>query len=383
MEDFPGDAAVGGLAYDADTGTICLAMNGQVYRSANGADFEAIASVSTDSLMGETPAWILPDGRYALWLDGVHICAAGAGQVNVQLVMQGYASIELGNAFAEAYPNITLVQEDPVNGSEELAQKILTKDSSTDIFVLKADYAYTALINKGLAADLSSSNILTKDVDSMDETIQSVLKNSEGRVVAYPYNLSIWYYGVSEGYWNMAFGDRPLPTTFDEVLDAWIEWEKDDADEYPGVGFVDSFDYATWCRNLITTYVMQHDSSDASPDLTDPALKNVLEKLEQVYEIRKAAGRSTSLDDPNELDEYSGETGPGMVFWMINEDAMHDFSSLSAAPSEAYLYGVRKGEMTWIPLVFKRGGRTDGQWYAVCLCGEPLLRAHLGGDSIS
>lgn len=350
MKGFPSSATVGGLAYDAQKDAICVTLNGQVFRSEGGEAFFSIAYMPADALMAETPGWILPDGRYALWLNGVHIRTLREEMDEVQLVYQaGTLSMALDKNFKEKYPDIRLTHVAALTTAEELAEKLVTQDSSVDIFELCVDYAYTALVRKGQTVDLSASKWIANDVASMDETIQAVLTDSQGNVVAYPSQMYVAQYGINEGLWNLAFAGRPFPSDLDGILDAWLEWELDWADAYPGVEFVYDFDYAYWCEKLLTAYVQQHDIPGELPDLFDKSLRGVLEKLQRIKEIREAAGRCTT-EPPMDAQEK-----PTAIFIMTRREAMKAPPSVAVSLSADYIYGVKKGAFTWIPMAFAAG----------------------------
>lgn len=58
---------VGGLAYDSERDRIVFAINRQVWCSEKGEPFRACASLPRDTfILCSTPAWILPDGDYAI-----------------------------------------------------------------------------------------------------------------------------------------------------------------------------------------------------------------------------------------------------------------------------------------------------------------------------
>lgn len=248
--------------------------------------------------------------------------------------------------------DITVHEVIEVTG-EELADQLNTKNDSVDIYVLPADSTYYSILKKGLAADLSSSLTISEDVEAMYEPIRELLVNGQGQVVAYPADLRVRRFGINEGYWNQVFPDRPLPRTFSEVMDAWIEWEENWAEEYRGVGFfMGEFDYADTVRRLISLYVEQH-ADEELPDLTAPALREVLEKLQRVYEIRTEAGRSTSYDVPDELLADTGETGPGIVFWCDVRDAAYVDSTATLTYDSDYIHGVLKAHWTPLNITFE------------------------------
>ena len=248
--------------------------------------------------------------------------------------------------------DITLHEVNEVTG-EELADQLNTKDDSVDIYVLPADSTYYSILKKGLAADLSSSLTISEGVEAMYEPIRELLVNGQGQVVAYPADLRVRRFGINEGYWNQVFPDRPLPRTFSEVMDAWIEWEENWAEEYRGVGFfMGEFDYADTVRLMISLYVEQH-ADEELPDLTAPALREVLEKLQRVYEICTEAGRSTSYDVPDELLADTGETGPGIVFWCDVRDAAYVDSTATLTYDSDYIHGVLKADWTPLNITFE------------------------------
>lgn len=279
------------------------------------------------------------------------------------LTFGGYGGSGAVSLFQEENPEIQIEYVDEMT-PEELAERISSKDDQVDIYVVYADYAYASMIQKGLTAPLSSSAIL-QDVNLMYEPIQDILKDASGNIVAYPAHMDIWEYGINAGYWEMLFGERPLPKTFGEVLDAWIEWEEKYAAQYPGIGFMPmNFDYAGIVQQMISIYIMQL-SSEGAPDLDTPVLRSILEKLEKIYNIRLAAGRSVHRDEVDTQILTDSETGPGFIFHITVRNAIVPDSSGAAVMMTAqdYLYGLPKGKMTWLPLTFddEGGHSTDGR----------------------
>lgn len=350
------DGELGGLAYDADAGAIYLSANGKVYRSLHGQRFEPVSEVRTTYITSETRAWTLPDGRYVLMLDGMHIRAEEAIN-DRQLTFCGGLQPDAMNLYQQKYPDVILNVRDQAD-AQALATGITTQDDAVDIYILQADYTFTSMKNKQLAASLSASELIAADVGQMDSAIQRVLCDDAGNVVAYPEALMLWRYGINEGYWHMFWPDRPLPETFCEVLDAWMDWERDWAQDYPGLGFIgEDFDYAQWVEKIIRLYVMQHDT-DGLPDLDAPALKSALEKLREVYEIRVSAGR-TVHGEPDPQIANDSETGPGFIFYVTLHDAMFPDALVQYRGTDDYLYGLPKGEFRWLPLTFDGNSAMD------------------------
>lgn len=274
----------------------------------------------------------------------------------VNLTVTGYVQGEPMEIFASRHPEVT-VQFKESEDTQQMLDVLLTDDDSVDIFMVHADYLFSEMKRKNLAAPLDSSETLSQDAAHMDETIRAAVCDAEGRLVAYPEALLLRWYGVNLGYWSLFWPDRDYPETFEEVFDAWADFEEYIAEDYPGVGFIDyPFDYAEWVANVITLYVLQHDSE--TPDLTAEPLVKTLEALERVAEIRQAHGRTIDGGYDPQIESTEIE-GCGMIFYPNYRDAM-------AADRPAYsevLYGVKVDDLTSLPLRFEKGesGSTDAR----------------------
>lgn len=362
MDGFSASELVGGLAYDVKTDSIYVSKRGRVYRSRGGDDFTAIAYIPTEVMMPDTLANILPDGRYALCtMSGVYVRATEGATQRTQLTIQTDKWVPNEKAvFSKIYPEIELNYIDSPITAEEVARLVSTQDNSVDIFEICVDYAYTALVEKGFAADLSESLHIQNEVMEMDETIRAVLMDEQGRIVAYPTQLRFWSSGVHVGYWSMVFGERPLPTTMDELLDAWLEWEVEHAQMYPDMDFVLGFDYAQYCQKIVTFFFQQKDAQGRQINVQDPQLRNALAKLAQINEIRIQSGRKTGNWDVGE-----GEGIASLVRFRAWDEAMNEPSDTIALTSENLLYGMYMGDYTRISLTFASGDaqKTDGTLY--------------------
>lgn len=283
------------------------------------------------------------------------ICLAGfaAAEESMEpvsaLTITGGMPYEHVLAYQAQYPGAA-VEFAEVLSAEEIAQRMVSQDGAIDLYVVEADYTFHLLKEKGYVAPLSSQAI-AEAVAAMDETIRAVLCDGAGQVVAWPESIYIQYYGINEGYWNMLWPDVPLPQTFGEVLEAWIDWERNYQQDFQGVGFMGAnFDYANWVERLVRAYVMH--SGNPLPDMDAPALKDALEQLREIYEIRLSLGRTTTREEVDPLLVNDSETGPGAVFSMPRFEAMHSFDATPVTNSAEILYGVPKNGMTWLPMRF-------------------------------
>lgn len=346
VADFDVDMAVGGLAYDADSDTIALAAEGKVWKSVQGASFTSFASLDDRYLTNESSAALLPDGRYALWLDAITIKGETDQTESHQLTFQGpFLNIALETAFRSTYPDIAFTVRSQETTAEDLTTLLTTQDSSIDIFEVRADYTYTTLKRKGMAAPLPSET-LRQNLRSMYPVIQDALTDGDGNLVAYPSRLYLNLYQYNQGFWDLAFKGEAFPTSMEGLMDYWLRWEQDYADDYPEIEFVDNFDYALWCKRIIQMYIRQHDTDGQTPDLNSDDLRTVLEKLGQIAHIRQAAGRHTS---ELSMDDYDGMA---CIFSCNARAAMNTPDTLLFTSPEEYLYDVYMYDYTSVTMRF-------------------------------
>ncbi len=346
LKDFDAETTVGGLAYDTDSDTIALAAEGKVWKSVQGASFTSFASLDDRYLTNESSAALLPDGRYALWLDGIHIKGETNQTESRQLTFQGsILNMALETAFRSAYPDVAFTVKSQVTTAEDLTTLLTTQDSSIDIFEVRADYTYTTLKRKGMAAPLTSE-ALQQNLSSMYPVIQDALTDGDGNLVAYPSRLYLNLYQYNQGFWDLAFKGEAFPTSMESLMDYWLRWEQDYADDYPEIEFVDNFDYALWCKRIIQMYIRQHDADGGAPDLFSSDLRTALEKLGQIAHIRQAAGRHTSALS---MDDYDGMA---CIFSFSTRKAMNAPTTLLFTTPEEYLYDVYMYDYTSVTMRF-------------------------------
>lgn len=347
--------AMGGMAYDAASKTLYMASGNRIWKSVDSAAFESVAVVDTRAVMTDTQAWALPDGRYAALLDGLTICAESNVET-IELTVTGYVQGKPMELFSKRRPE-AVVQFKESGDTQQLLDMLSTRDDSIDIFMAHADYLFSEMKRKGLAAPLDFSEALVQDAARMDETIRAAVSDADGHIVAYPKMLLLRWYGVNLGYWSLFWPDRDYPETFEEVFEAWADFEENIAEDYPGVGFIDwPFDYGEWVADVITLYVLQHDVQ--MPELTAEPLVKTLKALERVAQIRQVHGRTIDGGYDPQIESTEIE-GCGMVFWPNYRDAM-----AAERPSYAdMLYGVEVDRMTGLPLRFEKGesGSTDAR----------------------
>ncbi|MEF9880562.1 MAG: hypothetical protein RR975_14195, partial [Clostridia bacterium] len=347
MTPFSDAAIIGGLAYGEEDDTICITTGSQVYRSQSGEAFVPVAFIPANALMTETPAWMLPDGRYALCLGGVYVRAMRKELNQIRLRIQaGTISPAIVESFTKKHPDILVEQIPALSTADELAQAVTTKDASVDIFQLNVDYAYHAMVQKGYAVEMNESEIICNDVAQMYPYFQSILSDPNGNIVAYPTQLYLSSNCVNVGFWKLIFGDEPLPATYDEWLDAMLRWELDDAQDYPELDYVENFDYAYLVQTLISAYVQQYASSDELLEIDTPELKRLLEKLALVYKTRIAESRNVSFVS---MDEWDGKSS---IFSFTQEYPLANKEMPTITIRSTFLYDINPLDITSFSMKF-------------------------------
>jgi len=259
------------------------------------AAFEQIASVNTSGCASDAKAWVLSEERYALCTaSGVYII--GTDQTNDEareLTVCGGGLIDVNELYQSAYPEVKLNTFTDEVDMSTLAERMASGDRSADIYRVKVDYSFQMLRQKRYAATLDESQILTEEAESFSEKISNLVTNEDGVLIAWPAALNISQFGINKGYWEMVFGDRELPQTVNELMDDWLLWERDYADEYPDIDMWFGFDLQELCQKFVAFYFESYDDMTNATASLNQVLRPVLEKLVQIYEIRKQSGRTT------------------------------------------------------------------------------------------
>lgn len=290
----PKDKPIGGLSFDASSGLLLFTYNSQVWAGAAGEAFTPVSMIPVPDIVGEASAFAIADGRYALFYGALHIRAVKTiSDAPDTLYIKGDIESEVYSSFLQKNPNVIVEFDHQILTPDEIAQVLVTGDQTADIYVTNVDHTFSAIVKKGYTADLSSSVILTEDIQSMYGNIQRVLTDAEGRPIAYPNMLHLGTWQVNETLWQRVFGDTPVPATYSEFMDAMLIWEQEYAEQFPEMNFAGDFDHAYWVRTLINAFAQQYGQADSPMVMDSPILREVLDKLEQVRDIRKSNGRST------------------------------------------------------------------------------------------
>ena len=224
--------------------------------------------------------------------------AAGAERT---LYLGGCIDDRIQRSFMKENPDVVLKFDDEILNPDEIITRLLTGDTAADLYHTFVDSTFAALVRKGYAMDLSSSDILTDDVNRMYPNIRRAITNDAGNPVAYPWLLEVDTWKVNITWWRAVFGEEPLPDTYAEFFRTMIRWEEEYAAQYPEFSFVGSFDYAWWVKTVMNAFEAQYASYSGETlvpaDLGNPLLAEVLDLIDRVREIREEYHRSTDGDD--------------------------------------------------------------------------------------
>ncbi len=348
---FSAEDVLCGLAYDADAKNLYFACNNAVYTAgADGVPFQA-AVIPTNGCMSESGAWVLSGNRYALCsMVGLNIVSLDAAEKEPsQLTIQGMSSTKVNEMFQSAYPDTLLIRSYEAISADALSTKLLTQDDTVDIYMVQVDATYTGIKAKGYFASLAGSALLQQACQDLSEPILEAITENEV-LVAYPASLRFSTFGVNLDYWQLVFGDDPLPETMEDLLDAWILYEESYADEYPLLDIWYGFDEEALCRAFITHYIASHKDA-ASTLASDASLRAVLEKLNQVAQIRRAHQRTLTEWDADESE------GKATVFSLFTtRDAMYQNPSFYVNTQENLVYDISIFQYTPLSLVWEKDG---------------------------
>ena len=160
--------------------------------------------------------------------------AAGAERT---LYLGGCIDDRIQRSFMKENPDVVLKFDDEILNPDEIVTRLLTGDTTADLYHPFVDSTFAALVRKGYAMDLSSSGIIAEDVNRMYPNIRRAITNDAGNPVAYPWLLTVDTWKVNITWWRAVFGDEPLPETYAEFFRTMLRWEEDYAEQYPEFSF--------------------------------------------------------------------------------------------------------------------------------------------------
>lgn len=282
---FPEAGEYNGLAYDANMGSIYVAIPGALLKAAPGQDFALHSGLPFDFLVGGQPGAVLDSGHYALRLMSVALIPTGDGEAGTgaaSLRLRGQALLDPGlQAFRSAHPGVVLQWDRQAISAAAAGALVQGGDTETDIFLLSLDPALHAMLRKGYGADLDASPRLQAEFSGLYPAIQAALSSPEGRPLAYPLGLSAYHPTVDTPLWRCTLGEAPFPRTYQDFLEAMQRFTGLDGSARPEAYFVADEDALALMGRILRSYVHYYEVPGEA-----------LLKLEQNARQEKASGFS-------------------------------------------------------------------------------------------
>lgn len=283
----PNNEEWGFLAYDRASDSIYYHWQGEIRCSVAAATFETVAYYSaTVNTYNENRAWVLGPNMLAMDSHGRFSVRNVDPKHKPERVLRVQGSYEDAAyfAFAAAHPEVQVLLIDyRYYGTEKIAQAIAAGTDAADLYLLDSNTNFSALLDKGYAADLSASPLLTAEVAAMYPQIQDALKDARGVLRAYPQSFYLNPWQIDLPLWEK-YDMGPVPTTYDAFFDAMLRWEQEHGDEEdPEIVFMNGFsDRHSLINMVVSAYILQYETPDQPIDFTAPTLRSALEKIEQI-----------------------------------------------------------------------------------------------------
>lgn len=282
---------LGGLAWDAASDTIYYADESGIWRAEGDRPFERVGPQGYGYITEHSQGWVLPDGRYALLIDGVDVIdvSALANAQNVLRLCLNLQDAGTAEIFQAEHPDALLDARYEFLSASQVAQRIRAGDAETDVYQITVDDSFGPLADKGYAASLAPSSEIVQDVASLWPSVREAITNAEGEPVAYPQSLRLSLWQVDAELWRTYFGDEPVPATWTALFDAMRRFEQGPGPE-DGYFFVEEWAYKDMVMRVLRAYIEQHDTRDGPLSFQTPGLREALQALARVNEVMLARG---------------------------------------------------------------------------------------------
>ena len=311
-----------GLAYDASTDTIYMANDNGIYTSRNGEAFHLKMKLPTDCMWVEGS--VTQSGQYVYICSGIWVMTAGGSSADATSNTLRLRTLSgdpvLRNAFAASHPQVLLDWQtvDDLTAAD-IADAIRGGDYATDIFSVNVDGAFASLVEKGFVSPMTNQDILDS-VARMYPGLAECLKDSQGRVIAYPWDVYVrGTWEVNEHLWEKYFGSAAYPTTWREFFTMMLEFEDMENDD--GDLFLMTWDYEWMTNQVLTAYIVEMEQKGQTVNFTDAALRDTLNTLWQIRTSLLERG----IDSYDEADIFwdSESIGDHSIFWPTQSYSSH------------------------------------------------------------
>ncbi len=277
---------LGGIAYNQATDTLYYIGDQTLYASTQGEEPIALRTMPREGNIFSR-AWITQDGRYAFTLndrllltDVTKPFPAPGEKGKLRLSFSALSSPTGFEEFILSHPGVEVIAQDTMMTYEEVVQALSTQDPTYDIFTLPVDSLFVDLLNKGYAYPLTESPALTQMVSNLYPFIQQGVTDQHGVPMALPETnrQASTQWSVNQDVWQEVFGDRPVPTTYSDLLDMFLEYVTQYQENYPKYHFFTTT-YSGLVNQIIKDYLLTYGTKTAPLVVKEaPLLKETLEK---------------------------------------------------------------------------------------------------------
>lgn len=292
-----GWSAPAGIAYDEARGMIYYELGGSVWRMAVSAD-----GLGEPQEFGDMPLDVYTDSS-AVVLGDLYILASYDGVVGrdvtaekmpdekLRIVNRAYIN-EIKTAyfdFTDAHPEYMVSISDS-SSTDTLLQDMMNRSPDVDIYTLSlTDSAFTALMNRGFLAELSSSDTLSAEVGAMYDSVRNAVMK-DGELYAVPMYLYANCLTINKKLLTEKLGytEEQLPKTWAEVFGLLADLAATHKlEEYPevsllGPGYIESDVKTNFFAMMMNSYYVWLDADEANLTRAGGMLEGLCEAFEAI-----------------------------------------------------------------------------------------------------
>lgn len=337
-----------GLTYDPETDSVYYYDQGSIIRHKAGAQPEIVAYPPTNYIY----AGAILDGKYCAAMENTitSIAVDGSALPERTLRVQGGYMDEIQQAYLKENPGVGIASVDEwYDSSEEIATAIKTGEKGIDIFSLSASNGLYSIINKGYALDLSDSAIISAAADSYYPGYAHALRDEKGHVFGVFDSVHAYGYPTInvERWEELDLGD--YPTTYSELIDLIAMWNEDYAEDYPDMTMLMMLEKRDLINTIINAYILQYENAPGGLNFNNPALREVLEKIDalEMENIDWENMTDADFEEINELYQreeifsFNGEgMGEGETYHVYSDSGDHKEYTLHVLAPLTFEEGV-------------------------------------------
>jgi ABC-type sugar transport system, periplasmic component len=226
----------GSLQYDAQTDTLYF-MNTMGIMAMPGLSQPVQAAYATLGFFGASGfgTALLDGGLFAFQADGIFVSSTNPKELPTIFLKATYTNRGVMNAFSKQHPGVPVVYVDSPDEAAEIISAGLSKVGDIDIMRMGSRGPFAALIDKGFALDLSSSEIIKAEIAKMPPAVQEICMR-DGKIFAVPVDAYSPALCLEEYYFrDTGLSMDDFPTNFIDWIKFISEWDETYADLYPDV----------------------------------------------------------------------------------------------------------------------------------------------------